>query len=119
MGDKEAASDGKTPEGDFYICGKKEGDGARKALVISYPSRRHAERARFQGILPAPAVENISLALRKGEQPPADTYLGGDVCIQGGGAHEDWTNGSVALYDSDMTELYSLATLGTRVYIRP
>jgi len=119
VGDKEKDSDGRTPEGEFYICGKKEGDGGKKFLIISYPSRKHAEKAHFQGILPSAGVSGILQSLEKRTQPPAGTPLGGNVGIQGGGAHEDWTTGSVALYDSDMAELYIIADLGTPVYIRP
>jgi hypothetical protein len=118
-GDKERDNDGRTPEGDFYICGKKEGEGAGKVLIISYPSRKHVERAQFQGFLDPLQAKGIIGSLEKRAQPPADTPLGGNVCIQGGGAHEDWTNGSVALYDSDMAELYTVAQLGTPIYIRP
>jgi hypothetical protein len=119
VGDKERDGDGKTPEGEFYICGKKESEGTNKYLIISYPNRKHVERGQFQGMLSPLAVQTIVTSLESRVQPPGDTPLGGNVCIQGGGAHRDWTDGSVALYDSDMAELYSLANLGTTVYVRP
>jgi murein L,D-transpeptidase YafK len=118
-GDKDKGDDGKTPEGEFYICGKKSGEALRKVMIISYPSRKHAERAHFQGALPLSGVRNIISAVQNGLQPPWDTPLGGNIGIHGGGAHDDWTNGSVALYDSDMSELYTIAQLGTPVHIRP
>jgi murein L,D-transpeptidase YafK len=118
-GDKQRDGDGKTPEGEFYICGKKETEGTKKYLIISYPNRKHVERAQFQGVLSPLAVQAIVSSLEKRVQPPGDTALGGNICIQGGGAHQDWTDGSVALYDSDMSELYAIADLGTRVYVRP
>jgi murein L,D-transpeptidase YafK len=119
MGDKEKDGDGRTPEGDFFICGKKDSDGEMRSLIISYPSRRHAETAHFQGVLSSTRLHGVLLSLEKGGQPPADTPLGGNVCIQGGGAHDDWTNGSVALYNADMVELYTIVSLGTPVHIRP
>jgi hypothetical protein len=119
VGDKERSDDGRTPEGEFLVCGKRDGGAADKALIISYPSYKHAERARFQGILSLDGVQNIRAALEKSIQPPVDTPLGGNVGIRGGGAHGDWTDGSVALYDSDMAELFHIAQLGTPVHIRP
>lgn len=118
-GDKERGDDGKTPEGEFYICGKKAGESLRKVMIISYPSRKHAERAHFQGTLPLSGVRNIISSVQNGLQPPWDTSLGGNIGIHGGGAHDDWTDGSVALYDSDMAELHAIALLGTPVHIRP
>jgi hypothetical protein len=118
-GDKQRDGDGKTPEGEFYICGKKETEGMKKYLVVSYPNRKHVERARFQGMLSPLAAQAIVSSLERRVQPPGDSPLGGNVCIQGGGAHTDWTDGSVALYDSDMAELYAIADLGTTVYVRP
>ncbi len=119
VGDKERSDDGKTPEGEFYICGKRDGVAASKSMIISYPSRKHAERARFQGVMSTAGVQSIIQALEKSAQPSVDTPLGGNVGIGGGGAHGDWTDGSVALYDSDMAELHTIAQLGTPVHIRP
>ncbi|MDY0041903.1 MAG: L,D-transpeptidase, partial [Desulforhabdus sp.] len=64
----------------------------------------------FQHILNA--LERIAL-------PPANTALGGEIFIHAGGAHKDWTNGCVALYNRDMDELFNIAKVGTPVSIRP
>jgi hypothetical protein len=39
--------------------------------------------------------------------------------MHAGEAYKDWTQGSIALYNSDMDELFKIASTGTPVHIRP
>ena len=117
-GDKEKNGDGRTPEGRFAVCTKLDGPGQR-VLGLSYPSKRHAERAFFSGLITPGEFRSILTASERRVQPPWDTNLGGKVLIQAGGAHCDWTDGGIALYNSDMEELSQIAKLGTPVTIRP
>jgi hypothetical protein len=132
VGDKERDGDGRTPEGDFVVCLKGPATSFNKALVLNYPDRKHAERALFAGIITAPEFKKIIAAAELEakpqetagskaypEQPPWHTKLGGRLCIRAGGAHKDWTHGAIALYDSDMDELFKIASTGTLVHIRP
>lgn len=118
-GDKEKEGDGRTPEGEFRICMKNSGSRFVKSLGLNYPDKKHAERAFFAGVLPPSEFRNILLAFEKGATPPWDTSLGGEIFIHAGGAHNDWTDGCIALYDSDMEELFRIANLGTPISIRP
>ncbi|WP_245802318.1 L,D-transpeptidase family protein [Desulfacinum hydrothermale] len=118
-GDKMAEGDGRTPEGRFYICLKNPRSKFYKSLALSYPEKKHAERAFMAGLLSPTQYRDIILALERGVQPPWDTPLGGEIFIHGGGAQGDWTDGCVALYNSDMRELYTMADLGTPVIVRP
>jgi hypothetical protein len=118
-GDKEKDADGRTPEGDFFVCQKGPAAKFSRALALSYPSQRHAEKAAFQGLITPVEYREILSSLQNETQPPWSTAIGGRVLIHGGGAHADWTDGSVALYDSDMEEIYALASQGTTVRIRP
>ncbi len=118
-GDKERSGDGRTPEGRFIVCTKSDGGPASRTLGLSYPSKRHAERAFFSGLITPGDFKNILTASERRIQPPWDTNLGGKVLIQSGGAHCDWTDGGIALYNSDMEELIQIAKLGTPVTIRP
>lgn len=118
-GDKERDGDGKTPEGDFFVCIKGPSGRSMKSLALNYPARRHGERAYFSGLITPVEFRDILSASDKRMPPPWGTVLGGKVLIQAGGAHKDWTDGSIALYDSDMDELFSVAALGTLVSIRP
>lgn len=119
VGDKENAGDGRTPEGDFLICQKNPAGRFNKALVLNYPDRRHAEQAFFAGILSPPEFKEILIAAERKATPPWYTKMGGQLYIHAGGAHKDWTEGCVALYNSDMDELFKIASTGTPVHIRP
>lgn len=112
-GPKERAGDGKTPEGVYFICLKKQGKYG-PSLGVSYPSERDARRAGADAALIACIRER---ALRK-ERPPWGTPLGGEIYIHGGGTASDWTAGCVALNDADAEALYALVPEGTEVEIR-
>lgn len=118
-GDKKRKTDGKTPEGEFRICAKDPSTPHSEALLLSYPSVDSAEKALSQKLIGPVDYREILTANEKNLPPPEDTPLGGDIFIHGGGAHTDWTDGSIALYDSDMKELFAIASKGTRVVIRP
>ena len=119
MGDKEKDGDGRTPEGDFLICRKDAAGRFSKSLALNYPEKKHAERAFFAGMIDPLQFKDILLAAQRKMTPPWNTALGGAVCIHAGGAHRDWTDGCVALYPSDMDELFQVADIGVPVHIRP
>jgi len=118
-GDKQREGDGRTPEGDFWIVVKNPHSRFGKSVGLSYPSRRHAERAFFAGFISPLEFREILLAMETGGKPPWNTNLGGEIFIHSGGAHRDWTEGCVALYDSDMEELFRIVSVGTPVSVRP
>ncbi len=118
-GDKEHDTDGKTPEGDFQICRKDQMPRLGKILGLNYPLRKHAERAFFAGILSPTEFKEILAAYERKADPPSNTKLGGQLMIHAGGAQRDWTEGGIALYNSDMEELFNVALTGTKVHIRP
>lgn len=118
-GDKEIEGDGRTPEGEFFVCMKNSGSRFSKSLGLNYPDKRHAERAFFAGVISPLEFRDILLAFERRSTPPWSTVLGGKIFIHAGGAHKDWTEGCIALYDSDMDELFQIAAMGTPVSIRP
>jgi hypothetical protein len=118
-GDKENGQDGRTPEGDFIICQKNPGERFDKALVLNYPDKKHAEQALNASIISPPEFKEILAAAERKAIPPWNTKLGGQICINATGAQKDRTDGSVALYNSDMDELFKIASTGTPVHIRP
>lgn len=119
LGDKERAEDGRTPEGDFLVCRKNPAGRFSKALALNYPGRRHAEKALFAGVLSPLDFKEILAAYERRTIPPANTPLGGGFYIHAGGAQRDWTDGCIALYNSDMEELFQITYPGTPVHIRP
>lgn len=103
--DKSFRGDEATPEGKYKII-KKKGRGQsiyHKALLINYPNDediRAFRRARTLGLL----------SLR--------SKLGGLIEIHGdGGRDRNWTQGCVALLNSDMDDIFSRTDIGTPVTI--
>lgn len=118
-GDKEKDGDGKTPEGEFFVNLKHTSGKPSKSLSLNYPDRRHIEKAFFSGLIGPSQFREILANLKENGSSPQDTALGKHTLIQSGGAHKDWTDGCVALYDSDMEELFNVCSVGTPVSIRP
>jgi murein L,D-transpeptidase YafK len=126
-GDKERMGDRRTPEGDFYICSMNTSKRFYKFLGLSYPSLRHAEQGLQKGIIGAREYVEIQKAIEERRQPPWETRLGGAVGIHGRTindplsqtAHQNWTDGCIALANADVDELFSVLSLGTPVTIVP
>jgi len=105
IGDKRQKGDRTTPEGLYKIVDKKEGNRTiyHKALLINYPN--DDDKKRFNS-----EVANGSLSSR--------SKIGGLIEIHGhGGKGADWTDGCVALTNSDMDKIYKLVQNGTPVTI--
>jgi murein L,D-transpeptidase YafK len=118
-GDKCLRGDGRTPEGDFFVCVKNPSSKYNKGLGLNYPSPRHAEEAYQLGVISRDEYLKIIQANEKMTLPPDSTCLGGDIFIHGGGSGEDWTLGCVALRNDDIDELYEVIRVGTPVKIMP
>jgi hypothetical protein len=119
FGDKFFQGDGRTPEGEFFICVKNPNSRFYKSLGLSYPAPHHAERALLAGDITLEEYHNIVTANAHKTRPPWNTALGGEIFIHGGGAQEDWTHGCVAVYDRAMDELFTMVPVGTPVQILP
>ncbi len=106
IGPKTQEGDGKTPEGLYFIDGRKKDSGYHRALHISYPSSADIDRARRAGVRP-----------------------GGDIMIHGirnglgwlGALHRmmDWTQGCVAVTNREIEEIWSAVPDGTPIELRP
>lgn len=114
VGAKQCAGDGKTPEGQYFVCLKKRGKYG-PSLGVSYPSLTDAEAADAGAEICRCIAERTAQGLR----PPWGTALGGEICIHGGGTEKDWTAGCIALNDADAEALYALASLGAGIRILP
>lgn len=105
MGDKHFQGDKATPEGNYSVIEKKQHTRTKfyKALLLDYPNGddiRRFNHARRTGTLPDSAE------------------IGGLIEIHGeGGKGNDWTDGCMALKNSDMDIVYSIIQNGTRVTI--
>lgn len=105
LGDKRFRGDMATPEGKYKVTKKKSQKETKyhKALLINFPN--DDDKIRF------------SEAKRKG-LIPSNAQIGGLIEIHGdGGKGIDWTEGCVALENSDMDKLFSLCSVGTPMAI--
>jgi lipoprotein-anchoring transpeptidase ErfK/SrfK len=105
LGVKQHQGDRATPEGRYRVVAKS-GDGQSRyyrALLLDYPNA--ADRERF------------AAAQRSGEIP-RDVRIGGFIEIHGGGGRgQNWTEGCVALSNTDIDDLYRRVDVGTPVTI--
>ena len=118
-GDKYFQGDGRTPEGEFYVCVKNPWSNYYKSLGLSYPHPKRAKEAFYAGSISPEDFACIMEANSKKGKPPWNTTLGGAIMIHGGGAQNDWTEGCVAVYNSAMDELFQVVSVGTPVEILP
>ena len=103
--DKLIAGDRATPEGRYKVTEKRGNRQTRwyKALLLNYPNED--DLARFE-------------QMRRRGQISRRARPGGLIEIHGeGGRGEDWTDGCVALVNSDMDDLFDRVSVGTPVTI--
>jgi murein L,D-transpeptidase YafK len=126
-GTKIAIGDGRTPTGVYHVYEKRPSERFRWFLALNYPDSQDADRAFEAGRIDADTWADIWVADRSGDPPPYNTPLGAFVGIHGTGAEgrvarlrqgSDWTDGCIALSDSDIDELVMMTPVGTEVDIR-
>ncbi len=104
VGDKMIQGDGKTPEGLFQINRRNQESAFHLSLGLNYPRPQDTARAELDGADP-----------------------GGDIFIHGlpnnqrdtGSFDRDWTEGCIALTNTEIEELWAITPIGTEVEIRP
>ena len=105
LGDKKSRGDMATPEGKYSVTKKLSGGSTKyhKALLINYPNKID--------------VQEFNERIRNG-QLRADASIGDLIEIHGdGGKGGNWTQGCVALKNSDMDVLFKYVSKGTPVTI--
>jgi hypothetical protein len=105
VGDKRERGDLATPEGMYKITQKFDGSKTKyyKALLLDYPNDEDKEKFRYE-------IQHGSL--------PASAKIGGLIEIHGnGGKGIDWTEGCIALTDSEMNVIFKIVKVGTPVTI--
>ncbi|MDE3736322.1 MULTISPECIES: murein L,D-transpeptidase family protein [Pseudomonas] len=106
LGAKLREGDQRTPEGFYWIDWRKTSDKFNLSLHISYPNARDAAKAREKGVSPGGMIMIHGTPLDE-EYP--EWYF-----------HTlDWTEGCIAMRNSDMREIWSLVKDGTLIEIRP
>lgn len=110
MDDKMMEGDRKTPEGTFHIASKRPHEKWDKMMLIDFPTQTDIEKfneRKAKGLI------------------PKNAKIGGGIAIHGTWPHDEmavdlyqnWTNGCIALKNSDVDELYDMLPVGTTVTI--
>jgi len=105
IGPKREQGDNKTPEGVYYISGKKPAAQGLKALEISYPNADDLAYAQKMGIEPGAGIQIHGLWWPS--QDPKTHWM------------YDWTWGCIAINNQEITELFAWTAVNTPIIITP
>ncbi len=105
-GHKQQEGDEKTPEGRYILDYKKENSIAYKSIHISYPNTADKKRAQLQGVDAGGAI------MIHGQ-------LNGLGWLSFIAQHFNWTNGCIAVTNTQMEEIWQLVKKGTPIEILP
>lgn len=107
VGKKTEEGDGKTPEGNYTIDSRNENSEYHKSLRISYPD-----------------ADDIAQAKKRHVSPGGMIFIHGKPNFKSWmfwkyNVHKDWTNGCIAVSNTEMMELWNLIAVGTPITINP
>ena len=105
-GHKRQEGDDRTPEGSYKIDFKNQRSRFHLALRISYPETADRESARQRGVPPGSDI--MIHGLRNGLGWLRTLHL-----------KLDWTDGCIAVTNTEIEEIWSLVDVGTVIEIRP
>jgi len=105
-GDKQSEGDQKTPEGRYLLDARNPDSDFFLSIHISYPSDQDRREARSKGLDPGGQIMIHG-------QPNEPTYSEAFY------AKEDWTNGCIAVSNSDMIDIWLMTPDNTPIEIRP
>ena len=106
IGHKQREGDSRTPEGDYTIDSKNRRSRFHLALHISFPDAKDRTRAAQNGVPPGSDIMVHGL-------PNGLGWLGGLHLFR------DWTNGCIAVTNTEMEEIWALVDSGTPIQIKP
>lgn len=105
-GPKEREGDFRTPEGNYHVARRNPDSDFFLALQVSYPGPDDLRRAVRQGVSPGGQIMIHGLPNRL--KKPLDYYL-----------TRDWTNGCIAVSNSDMVDIWLMTPTNTPIQILP
>jgi len=123
---KTSKDDNVTPLGSYKVCRIDTNSIFHKKIFLDYPNNKDAAEALKNGAI---NEKEYNLLLNTNSKcPNPGTRLGSDIGIQGIGEYNiifknlpfafNWTNGSIAVSNENIDELYSIVDLNTKVVIR-
>ena len=105
-GPKQRAGDFRTPEGRYLLTRRNPRSDFFLSIQVSYPNDEDVRRARHQHVDPGGAI--MLHGLPNNLRHPPEYY-----------ASADWTDGCIAMSDSDMVELWMMTQDNTPIDIQP
>ncbi|GAB4418114.1 MAG: L,D-transpeptidase family protein [Thermodesulfovibrionales bacterium] len=105
-GRKIMAGDKRTPEGRYILVSKNSSSRFHLAIRISYPNESDLQNAQRLGVPPGGGIMIHGL--------PEDLAELGEFH-----RYEDWTDGCIAVTNSEMEEIWQMVDDGTPIEIKP
>ncbi len=125
---KTRAEDRATPVGEYAICDIDSNNQYNKFLKLNYPNVSDASEALRKGWITQKQFDQLKFEFYYEGCPKANTILGGDLGIHGIGKFDyilknlpfvyNWTNGSIAVSNEAIDEIFSVVQKGTKVVIK-
>jgi murein L,D-transpeptidase YafK len=106
VGPKEQEGDSRTPEGHYLLTRRNPRSEYFLSIQVSYPNDRDMLRARHHRLTPGGSIMIHGLPNELRREP---TYY----------EKRDWTDGCIAVSDSDMLEIWLMTPPGTPIDILP
>jgi len=106
VGDKKQEGDFKTPEGEYKLDVRNENSDFFLSIHVSYPSRKDLRDAINLGVEPG---GSIMIHGQPNTPIHSETYY----------QTQDWTNGCIAVSNSDMIDIWLMTGENTPIEIRP
>lgn len=106
VGDKKKEGDFKTPEGEYLLGGRNQNSDFFLSIHVSYPNQADRSEAKQQGVEPGGA---IMIHGQPNEPTRSEAYY----------RTQDWTNGCIAVSNSDMIDIWLMTGENTPIEIRP
>jgi murein L,D-transpeptidase YafK len=103
-GHKEKEGDEKTPEGIYTLDYKKEDSSFYRAMHISYPNQADLDNAKSKGF----SAGGLIMVHGQRNKPNKSSRIT---------QRFNWTNGCIALTNSEMDEFMTLVKVGTKIHI--
>lgn len=105
-GDKKKEGDFKTPEGSYMLDMRNPNSDYFLSIHVSYPDANDRREANQDGVSPGGA---IMIHGQPNEPTRSETYY----------RTQDWTNGCIAVSNSDMIDIWLMTDSNTPIEIRP
>jgi murein L,D-transpeptidase YafK len=106
VGAKQREGDHRVPEGEYVVDSKNPHSRFHLALHISYPNAADREKARKLGVRPGGNIEIHGLDSKYSWVGRLQNQL-------------DWTDGCIAVTNTEIDEIWQMVPIGTPVEIRP